>query len=140
MDQRIVAHGGVSTDSGEVGLFAGTWCDQARIEGSGLREAVEAPSCIQGPELQAGFRADVGRLDVGTHLCSPMGAGRLVGETGGEAVGGEDGGGEDGGGHAGGGDAGAAMTAAGSRADVGRPGPGWRAGVGYRAWVQYTYG
>ena len=76
---------------------------------------------VAGPELQAGFRADVDQLDVRAHLCSPTGADGPVGVTGGEAVGGDDGGGD-----VGGGDAGAAVVAAGSRADVGRLGSGLR--------------
>ena len=74
--------------------------------------------CTLWPELQAGFRADVGRPDVETqYLCGLTGTDRPAGMTGGEAVGGEDGGGG-----AGGGDAGVAMMATGSRADVDRPG------------------
>ena len=71
--------------------------------------------CTLPSELQTGFRDDVDRPDVKAQcLCSPMG----------EAVGGEDGYGG-----ASNGDVGAAVTGAGSRADVNRPVSGSRVEV-----------
>ena len=106
VDRGIAAHGDVSADGGEIGLFAeDSRDDQAWAEGLGVGGTDRAASGIQRPELRTEFWADVAWMG------GP--ADRSVDMTGGEAVGGEDNcGGADGG------DAGAAITAMGSRADV----------------------
>ena len=65
VDRQIVARGDVSADGGEIGPSAAdVRDDQARIEGLGSGGTDGAASGIQGSELQAEFRADVGGPDV----------------------------------------------------------------------------
>ena len=65
VDQRTVAGGHMLAGSGMIRSFEGGLerRDQAPIDGTGFGAAVGVASCIQGPELQARFRADVGRPD-----------------------------------------------------------------------------
>ena len=138
VDQRIVARGDISADGGEIGLFAADIRDdQARIEELGFGRTDGAASGIWGPELRTGLRADVGRSDVAAQYLRGPVAGT---DSPASMIRGEASGGEGGCGGAGDGGAGAAMMAAGSRADVDRPGSGWQAGFGYPAWVRYTCG
>ena len=108
---------GVASDEASQAMESETIIAENDFGGAGGGDAGAAVAAR--PELLAGFRADVGQLDVVAHLCKPSfsGTDRPAGVARGGTVGGEDGDGD-----VGGGEAGAAVMAVASRADVAQAG------------------